>query len=402
MVSEFFRIDTYLDPAKRDEFIHYNKMDVDYCVKLDRGFKDVNTGEWKEYRFIQSFWGEKNFVGLHDINFTLEHIKRHDCLWLRKAHELGMVLPSAPEEQSEEDLEYGGVVFTPPPKIYPNLVVLDMSRYYPSILRSYPMQTSPDIWGKLGPAVINYLLAEREVWDAEVLKHEPGTAQWKVVKDTRDKVKTFLSGSWGYFAFKGSRIFSKEKADFVLKTAGDGLHRLQKRAEAMGFAVVYGDTDSIFLDCPMGRVPELEVAMNDELQKWAEENGIGETAKFKIKEDRYASESLFIKKKGKDTGAKKRYAQHIIREDGRACDYVLIKGFDYIRGNTSEITRKLQKECIEMVLRGKGREFAEKLGKLMADIRSGNYDLDQITIPVNLSLNWNRQEVSGEYYAGAI
>jgi DNA polymerase elongation subunit (family B) len=125
-------------------------------------------------------------------------------------------------------------------------------------------------------------------------------------------------------------------------------------------------------------------------------------SRFHIKEDRFAKTTLFIKAKNSEEGAKKRYGQRIIRENGDPCDYILVKGFEYVRGNTSEITRKLQKEVIDYVLMDNIKEIIPRIQGIIKNINSRVYDLDQITIPINLSKPFGPSIKSGgEYYDGA-
>lgn len=402
MVAKEFHIEFYLNPDQRDDFILYNKKDVEYCVKLDRGFKSVFSEKWIQYDLIENFWRRKNFAGLFDINMTLSHAQRHDILWLRKAHDLNIVLPSSGKRKSDKSLEYGGVVFQPKPGLYPDVTVQDMSRYYPSILLSFPKETSPDKWGKI-IQVIEDLSKERDYWDAELAKYTLGTPEYRVVKSTQIVVKHFLSGAWGYFAYKGSRIYDPVKGDFVLKTAGDGLRRLRRGATELGHDTIYGDTDSIFIEAGMDQVEDLTTYLNGILADWATEIG-AEANLFKIKEDRYAKRSLFIRGEKKDVGIKKRYAQWIIREDMQECDYIHIKGFEYVRGNTSEATRAIQKRVLDAVLMGGLEGLKEYIQGEIKKIRSGEYDIDDITIPINLSLPFvnEKDKVHGEYYIGAV
>jgi len=401
MVSEFFKVEMYNNRNTRDDFILYNKKDVEYCVKLDTGFKRVTDGKWIQYDLISNFWAQRNFVGLHTINYTTSHVKRHDPLWLRMAHQLGFTLPMSGTAEDDSGLDEGAVVFTPDAGIYRDITVLDMSRYYPSILLSFPKETSPDIWGKLAPAVISYLSAERDKWDAELKKHTPGTQEYNTVKLTQTVVKHFLSGAWGYFAYSGSRIYSKERGDFVLRTGAEGLDRVRSRALKIGHKTIYGDTDSILIHSKPDEVDNLVDEVNDELSIWAGEKGIVDS-RFHIKEDRFAKTTLFIEKKGTGVGAKKRYGQRIVREGGEPCDYILVKGFEYVRGNTSEVTRKLQKEVIDDILMDNITELTTKIKTIMDSIKSNKYSLDDITIPINLSQPFTEKKVSGEYYNGAI
>ncbi len=398
MVAEQFNIGLYNNAATRNQFMLYSKKDVEYCVQLDRGFTNVKTGDYVEYNIIDRFWDDKNFAGLEDIEGTSSHTKRHDVFWLRCARRLNIVMPATPDKAQRSSLKYGGIVFNPPAGLYSNLTVLDMSRYYPTILMSFAKETSPDIWGKLGPEVIGDLYAERDKWEAELDKHQPGTESYKLAYRKFFMAKTFLSGSWGYFVFPGSRIYNPEKGDFVLKTAQDGLKLLRAEAEKLGHKTVYGDTDSILLEAEMDEVEDLVIALNAVLHDWAIEKGV--PPNFRVKEDRYARNTLFVEMEGKKRGAKKKYAQWIVREGGRECDYIEIKGFAFVRGNTSEVTRSLQQKVLEAVIRRQTEGLVKTIQEEIEKIRTGTYDIDDITVPVNLGMKIEDAK-SGEYYLGA-
>lgn len=173
-------------------------------------------------------------------------------------------------------------------------------------------------------------------------------------------------------------------------------------ASKAGHPVEYGDTDSIFVRAKMDEVPALIELLNNELADWADDMGV-ESNMFRIKEDRFARRTLFIRGEKSDVGLKKRYGQWIIREDDQPCDYVLIKGFDYVRGNTSEITRKVQKRVLDAVLREGTEGLIEYIQEEIENVRNGVYDLDDIIIPVNLSKPFGPGiKRSGEYYIGAM
>ena len=388
MVSKQFQIGMYEDKSQRDRFILYNKNDVEYCIKIN-----------SKYNIMDTFWKQKNFAGLADIRDTTHHTRRHDILWLRMAHQKKIILPSAPKEKSDKRLEEGAIVFEPPEGLIPDLTVVDMSRYYPNILKAFAKETSPDIWGILGPAVIDFLSDERDYWDAQLAKCTPGTAEHKVTKVNQTVAKHFLSGAWGYFAYPGSRIYSKEKGDIVLQKSREGLIVVRDSAAANGFELRYGDTDSALIESPMDQVDHLVDIINGSLHDWAVDQGV--PPEFKVKEDRYGKNNLFIRTKDNESGAKKRYAQWVVREDGRPCDYIMIKGFDTIRGNTSPLTRSLQREAIESSLRGTIQTTLDKIIAIRNRILSRECNINEIAIPVNLHQEFNESSTT-HYYRAAI
>jgi len=260
VVSEEFHLEYWERPETREKFMLYNMKDVEYCVKLDTGFTDVKTGEYKQYDITKFFWDLKNFVGQSDME-NMTHGLLIDTLILRKAHGK-YVLPSMPPRKERKKSFRAAVVFEPPEGVYgadtpytgtvdPNelgVAVLDMSRFYPNIVKAYyamRLRFSPDGKENLFPEMVDDLMELRELYEKIMSDNDPKSENYRSAKRKRNVIKSpLLSGIWGYIAWAGSRTFDRTKAAFIAGKAREGLLLAKDKSISFGFEILYGDSVS--------------------------------------------------------------------------------------------------------------------------------------------------------------
>jgi hypothetical protein len=77
---------------------------------------------------------------------------------------------------------------------------------------------------------------------------------------------------------------------------------------------------------------------------------------------------------------KKKYAAHMVMQDGFPCDELLIKGLDIVRSSTPRLFRDNMKVALEKILKGSGeKEIDEFSYDLYEDFKS--WTLEQIALP---------------------
>jgi DNA polymerase I len=120
------------------------------------------------------------------------------------------------------------------------------------------------------------------------------------------------------------------------------------------------------------RVDEIIRLFTIEIEKFCKQEGLDITLGMKL--DVYFERML-------STGAKKRYAGLVVWEDGKKLEkpYVMVKGFEYVRRDASLLTKKLQKEMFEKILRGASRkDIIDYVHQVLVDIRDNKIPLDEI------------------------
>jgi DNA polymerase I len=366
----------------RDGLAQRNRRHVQWMVELNR--KKANGD------LVGQFWHFKNLAGLEDMSVTLYNSVLVDTMLLRKYHGK-LVLPSKPREEIEES-KLGGLVGQPPKGIFENVVVYDVSRYYPNLIMGI-LANRGERWRPV-VELCEELLRERDRYDELLTKLPVDSEEYHSTKMLRDAVKYVTESVIGYFGSERSRLYNKEIFEAVTSSGREGILRMERTARELGYRVLAYDTDGIFIQVPnLDEIEALRGRLNQALNQFCEEKGI--RARLKIKVDRVFRRVLFI-------GVKKRYAGWVVREGDKEADYLHIKGFEYVRRDASPLTRRIQRDVFEIILRKGGEGLAEYLRKVIDDMLRGRYSLREIAIPKKINKPFEAYKVKPDFVRGAL
>jgi DNA polymerase elongation subunit (family B) len=106
---------------------------------------------------------------------------------------------------------------------------------------------------------------------------------------------------------------------------------------------------------------------------------------LKLAHEKTADKGIFVKNKNSNRAAKKRRALHLIWSKGHDIDEIEIKGFDYVRGNCTSITRKMQMRIIVEILKGDKNSLPLYIRNITKDIRAKKYSIEDLSLPINIS-----------------
>jgi DNA polymerase elongation subunit (family B) len=348
-----------------DFLAKYNLDDVRFMVELDM-----------KYKITDFFEGLKDHAGVAHYSDTLKFSVLVDTMLLRLAREIGVVLPSAPENSAEEEKYEGALVdfFTEDGSarkgIFENVAVFDFSRYYPSLIKV--LNISPEVEGsqdRIGiiPMLVERLFKERDKIEAELEKLTPGTPEYDALKRKRDVVKFLTNSVYGYTGASFTRLYSREKASQVTKAGREGLKHMADFAKSIGFECLYGDTDATMIQVPIKEAKELQEKLNEEVERYFRETyGVRECS-VQMDLNYYARRILF-------TGVKKRYAAHVIWQH-KPCDYIRVAGFETVRSDQSRFTKDVQRTLLDLILRGSREQVISYVKKVLSDFRKQPLEL---------------------------
>ncbi|MFD1644847.1 DNA polymerase domain-containing protein [Haloarchaeobius litoreus] len=183
--------------------------------------------------------------------------------------------------------------------------------------------------------------------------------------------------------------------------------------DAVG-GVVLHNTDSVMLELGTDVSPEeaieqsfeIEEHINDSYDAFAAEElnvdiAGGEEHRFQIE-----FEKLY--RRFFQAGKKKRYAGHIIWKEGKHVDDIDITGFEYKRSDIAPITKEVQHEVIDMVVRGaEESEITEYINDVIERFLDGEYSYDEISIPGGIgkridNYDTDTAQVRGAKYANLL
>ena len=333
------------------EVLKYNLRDVEIIKELAN----------KLYLIRQYLEPIKRIVGVNITEIWKKNLLA-DVLYLR----LGRKLKIAFETRKKwlvPGTYTGAIVFQPKAGIYDNVLELDWSELYPSIIETLNIgyntyrQYESDI--QIGD--IFYTLEEIS-WTASILKElrrERRKIKEKIKqiknKTLRDVYKALsqaykecINSAYGMYGYKGtkespaSRFYSPKIAESITRAARMVQAASKECLTLKGYEILYGDTDSLFVKMKEGTIEEAN-KIREELQQYIESFV---HMKWNIEKPQLIVEIDKIFKRIIFFGVKKRY--HGITIDGEED----IKGIEAIRKDTADLTRELQLEIGRRILDG--------------------------------------------------
>ena len=246
----------------------------------------------------------------------------------------------------------GGFVLKPKAGIYKDVIVLDFRSLYPSIIVSHNIDAStmkekkpsePAVkvpgfnrWflqkpiGKV-PEKIKKILKERENLKS-LIKTVKDKRKLEKLKKKEHSLKLAANIQYGMFGYPMGPNYNVKVAESISAFGRYYIQNVISRAKKFGFNVIYGDTDSVFIQGSERKAKLFLKNINKILP------GI-----IKLEYRGKYKRALF-------TNAKKRYALL-----GRKVE---IKGFESERGDWCPLAREIQQKILELILKDGNHERA--------------------------------------------
>ena len=315
---------------------------------------------------------------------------RVDNYMMMEARMLGELIPAREELNI---IPYkGAIVLEPVVGLHDNVAVLDFSSMYPSLMVKYNI--SPDtLVEALGEGifkvpevghyfrqnppgfykiVLSQLIASRRAAKAEAAQFPRGTPEHKILKAREKATKVITNATYGYAGWAGSRWYSREVAESAAALGRDTINRSIELAKGLGLKVLYGDTDSLFV--------EYHQRLVDDFIKSIEKN-LG----LEINLGQLYKRVLF-------TEAKKKYAGLL---DEGELDVV---GMEAVRGDWSNLARNVQNEVLRLVLEdGNPSRARSYVTDLVKDLKSAEVPKSSLVIWKTLTKRPDDYEVNAPH-----
>jgi len=185
---------------------------------------------------------------------------------------------------------------------------------------------------------------------------------------------------YGALANPFCRFFNLDIANAITSYGRYIVQETAKKVEEMGYTVIYGDTDSIFV---LTKTKSLEDAdktgkkIQDEITEfWAKT--VKEWYKMpsflELQYEKVYRKFIMPKLRGVDVGAKKRYAGLIIKKDehGKITEKLDFVGMEFVRRDWTELAKVFQVELLNRIFNNK--EVSEYVINFVKDLKKGKYD----------------------------
>lgn len=321
-----------------------------------------------------------------------------DNLLLREYGKQDRVIPPKPSDElvamrnrSSEGLK-GGEVLEPKRGLLEDVVILDYKSLYPTIMMAHNLCytavveqdrpegetikppsggefVSSDVVKGIMPSILESLL-QRRVETKNRMKNASSDSEYRVLDATQLALKILLNSFYGYSGYTRARLYSLALANAVTSFGRNNI--LNTRALINGtiskvilkdgsayfteevssidpddnivsLSVVYGDTDSVFVQCSS----KTEVSLDDAGlvgRKIASTVSASLPDPMELEFESIAKRALFI--------AKKRYAIWVFEPSGDGWkDGIKVKGMETVRRDWCEMTSKTLNRVLELVLK---------------------------------------------------
>jgi len=359
-----------------------------------------------------------------------------ESLLMRRFRERGRVVPPKPdadvsdERGVENEGLKGGAVLVPEKGLVEDVVILDYKSLYPTIMMAHNLCyttvltqgiaanenvaktigdegiitapsggrfVSPQISPGIMPAVLRELLDERTA--TKNLMKTAGEEERRFLDAKQNAMKILLNSFYGYSGYARARLYSLALANAVTSFGRENILRTKKIIDEIGsayviggevvfkdalpfgkaaekcfdLAVVYGDTDSVFVRLAPAGPGAGSISLQDaELigRKIAKTVTSSLPAPMELVFEAFARRGIFL--------AKKRYALWVFEPRGDGwMDKIKVRGMETVRRDWCGLTSKTLKTCLELVLKeGKVEEAVEHVRSVVLRLQNLDLSLD--------------------------
>jgi len=384
-----------------DDFLYYNFRDVELMVEIE-----------EKYRLIE---GQQALQNLAKCSFesTLagSHLAR--VYFMRKAPFIQNTGWQTDFSEEDEDLQ-GAIIMDPEEMgtigLHKNVVILDYAGLYPSVMKAFNtswetkvppgQERDDDIIGDgcrfrknpvgILPACVDELDDLRNEYkdNRQVAAEQEGKTsdeynKWDDAQKTVKRLRATFYGLMG-FGRKGYAWGDIDIARTITYGGRQALRKIEDECNKMGYQVIYGHTDSIFVklgdeksiqECAQISI-ELGERLTEIVQKHFDTDALEVEAELLM--DRF-----YLPRRNK-------YAGRIVWQPGTGAspfdimkeaidDRIKMQGLDARFANTANITRRIQKESLKLIWDERpNAEVVEYINSEIQKVRDKDCDLEDL------------------------
>jgi DNA polymerase-2 len=326
-------------------------------------------------------------------------IASFDLLYLPELRRRGFVAPSAEPEREYAPL-HGGTLLEPKPGLHHRVAVFDFKSLYPSLMRTFALDplaharaasagaaaiTAPNgARFSPGDAILPAVLAR--------FRERREQAKARGERHADQALKIMMNAMYGVLGAASCRFFEPQVANAITGFGGQILHWTRDAFEAAGVAVLYGDTDSVFVQLAEGSDPErLRAAVEARIAARIQaEHGVPSRLELELEG---VFEHLWLPRvRGGGKGSKKRYAGW---RDGK----LVVVGLEAVRRDWPDLAHRLQEGMLERLFTG--RDPAPFVRSVVAALRAGERDSELVYAKRIRKASLDRYEANAPHVAAA-
>ena len=356
----------------RPRFVEYNRTDARLALDI-----------LERLRLVELAVERSRLTGLPPDRVS-GSIAAFDSLYLSELGPRGIVAPSVRDADVLE-AQSGGHVLEPIPGLYTNVVVLDFKSLYPSLMRTFEIDPLNLVRPEAGASDEDPILAPTgteffrrkailgTLLDEILPQREAARRAGDSVKS--HAIKILMNSFYGVLGTPACRFYDARLANAITAFGREMLLWCKKRIEGGGGRVLYGDTDSLFVESgaadrdaasAFGR--SLAADLNRDLAAHIRDRWRVESRLDLVFDRLYRRLCLPAMRHGA-AGARKRYAGLVDDESG---GHVVFTGMEAVRSDWTELAKEVQRELYERLFHD--RPVDEYLREIVGRLRAGELD----------------------------
>ena len=361
----------------KEALAYYNIQD---CVLVTKIFQKTGLIDQLVTRSI--------LTGLR-MDKVNQSVEAFDFFMLPRIHRAGYAAPDTADIRPGGHAA-GGLVFTSDAGLYKNIMVMDFLSLYPSIIRTFNIDplsrltaaAYPDVPACDTPPGIRFsrdshILPERirELMESRAKAKKDGDGPLS------QAVKILMNSFYGVMGTTGCRFYHQ---DLPTAITGTGQWILRNTADYLrnkGFRVIYGDTDSVFVEILGSEETDYPAVESDllfkrgedltsEINLWFEKKlaeDFGVESKLVLEVEKLYSRFFLPPMRGSAEGSRKRYAGLIADSDE-----IELKGLEYVRSDWTALAKEFQMELFRRFFAEE--EIPEWIRERVKAVQSGGED----------------------------
>jgi DNA polymerase-2 len=310
-------------------------------------------------------------------------IASFDFLYLTELERKHIVAPTVRSDDSRVHVaQQGGHVLDPVTGLHPNVWVFDFKSLYPSIIRtvnidplSYVANPAPDAdlirtpggAFRREPAILPSMLDE--------LFPRREAAKQAGDDVASNAIKILMNSFYGVLGTPACRFFNPALANSITGTGREILLWSKQWFETAGFKVLYGDTDSLFVQSgdddarrAQAQGKQLAAALNKEIAAYIETRW-RVPSRLELKFEKLYLKLFLPRARHSTRGASKRYAGLL---HGKDIDGVEFVGMEVVRRDWTALAKQVQRELYQRLFTDQPVDVY--LADIVKQVRNGQLD----------------------------
>jgi DNA polymerase-2 len=365
-----------------EEILHNYRHDLAAFALYARTDARLAFGIVERLNLVRLAYARSQLTGMTPDRVAAS-IASFDFLYLTELARRDVVAPTVRVDDSRiHAAQQGGHVLEPVTGLHRNVWVFDFKSLYPSIIRtfnidplSYVEHPAPDadlirtaggVFGRspaILPSMLDELFPRRE-------------AAKKAGDDVASNaIKILMNSFYGVFGAPAFRFYNPALANAITGTGRELLLWSKAWFESAGFQVLYGDTDSLFVDSRAAdpgqageRGRELTAALNEDLGRHIEARW-QVASRLELKFEKLYLQLFLPRARHSTRGATKRYVGLLAGEQADSVEFV---GMEVVRRDWTALAKQVQRELYQ-------RLFADQsvdayLADVVGRVRKGELD----------------------------